>query len=101
MAVELRRNGLHLTGTPLSLDARRKAERSFVSHAHADHIGRHERVIATEPTLRLMAHRLGKAPSALSVPYRRSFELGPLVVELLSAGHILGSAQLRVTKRDG
>lgn len=101
MAVELRRAGLHLTGTPLWFDARRKSELSFVSHAHSDHIARHERVIATAATLRLMQHRLGKLKGALSVPYHRPFELGPLVLELIPAGHVLGSAQLRVIRADG
>ena len=100
-AVELRRGGLHLTGTALALDARRKCELSFISHAHSDHLARHERVIATTPTLRFMAHRLGKLSAALPVPYNRPFALGPLEVELLPAGHILGSAQIRVTRADG
>jgi putative mRNA 3-end processing factor len=100
-AVELRRGGLHLTGTALALDARRKCELSFISHAHSDHLARHERVIATTPTLRFMAHRLGSLPAALPVPYNRPFVLGPLEVELLPAGHILGSAQIRITRADG
>lgn len=100
-AVELRQGGLHLTGTALWLDARRKSELSFVSHAHSDHIARHERIIATSPTLRFMSHRLGRLPAALPVPYNRPFVLGPLDVELLPAGHILGSAQIRVTRSDG
>jgi putative mRNA 3-end processing factor len=100
-AVELRRGGLHLTGTPLWLDATRKQELSFVSHAHSDHIGRHERTIATPATLRLMQHRLGKLKSPLAAPYRKGFELGRLWLELLPAGHILGSAQLRVVREDG
>ncbi|MBX5481545.1 MAG: MBL fold metallo-hydrolase [Myxococcaceae bacterium] len=101
MAVELRRAGLHLSGTALWLDAHRKSELSFVSHAHADHIARHERVIATAATLRFMQHRLGKVKGALPAPYNRPFELGPLVLELLPAGHVLGSAQLRVVLPDG
>ncbi len=100
-AVELKSAGLHLTGTALWLDARRKSELSFVSHAHSDHIARHERVIATAATLRFLTHRLGKLQAALPVPYNRPFELGPLVLELLPAGHILGSAQIRVTRADG
>jgi putative mRNA 3-end processing factor len=101
MPVQLQRNGLKLSGTPLWLDATRKTALSFVSHAHSDHIARHERVIATAATLRFMTHRLGALPSALSVPYNRPFELGGLTVELLPAGHILGSAQLRVIRDDG
>src|SRR3954468_14170505 len=100
-AVEMRRGGLHLTNSVLGLDARRKSELSFVSHAHTDHIARHERVIATRPTLRFMEHRLGPLQSALPAPYRRPFELGPLNVELLPAGHVMGSAQIRVTRDDG
>lgn len=100
-AVELRRGGLHLTGTALWFDASRKSELSFVSHAHSDHIARHERVIATAPTLRLMEHRLGKVKNALPVPYRRPFQLGPLWIELFPAGHVLGSAQIRVIREDG
>jgi putative mRNA 3-end processing factor len=101
MSVELGRNGLHLTGTPLSLDATRKAPLSFVSHGHADHIARHERTISTAATLRFMTHRLGPVSSPLAVPYNQIFELGSLALELLPAGHILGSAQLRVIRRDG
>lgn len=101
MPVELRRGGLHLTGSPLSFDARRKCELSFVSHAHSDHIARHERVIATRATLRFMEHRLGPIASALPAPYRRPFEIGQLNVELFPAGHVLGSAQIRVTRDDG
>lgn len=101
MPVELRRGSLHLTGSPLSFDARRKSELSFVSHAHSDHIARHERVIATKATLRFMEHRLGPIQSALPVPYHRPFELGRLNVELLPAGHVLGSAQIRITREDG
>lgn len=100
-AVELRRAGLHLSGTDLWFDASRKSELSFVSHAHSDHIGRHERVIATAATIRFMQHRLGKVKNPLAVPYYRPFELGPLVLELLPAGHVLGSAQLRVVREDG
>src|SRR5581483_7090017 len=101
MPVELRKGGLHVTGTPLWLDARRKSELSFVSHAHTDHIARHERVIATAATLRIMEHRLGPLASKLPAPYHRPFKLGDLDVELLPAGHVLGSAQIRIRRPDG
>jgi putative mRNA 3-end processing factor len=101
MSVELRPNGMHLTGTPLSLDAKRKSALCFVSHGHSDHIARHERTIATEATLRFMCHRLGPVRASQAVPYQKPFELGSLVLELLPAGHILGSAQLRATRPDG
>ena len=101
MPVELTRKGLKLTGSPLWLDATRKTELSFVSHAHADHIAAHERIIATKETLALIAHRLKRRSAELPVPYCQPFALGPLTLELLGAGHMLGAAQLAVTKDDG
>jgi putative mRNA 3-end processing factor len=102
--IELHRGELRITGSGLHLDAKRRVPCAFVSHAHGDHIGRHDRTIATGPTLALMRHRLGEAKrrktEALPVGYRTPFGLGELTLELFAAGHVLGSAQLRVT-RDG
>lgn len=94
--VELVGGAIHLSDSVLWFDAPRRKELSFVSHAHGDHIARHDRVIATDATARLMARRLGAAPNALTAPYRQPFALGPLEIELFPAGHILGSAQIRV-----
>ncbi|HET9555180.1 MAG TPA: MBL fold metallo-hydrolase [Anaeromyxobacteraceae bacterium] len=104
--IELHRGELRITGAPLHLDARRRAACAFVSHAHGDHIGRHDRTIATAATLALMTHRLGEPKRRvkaehLPAAYRRPFGLGDLTLELFPAGHVLGSAQLRVTFRDG
>jgi putative mRNA 3-end processing factor len=101
-AIELSRGELRVTGSGLHLDARRRVECAFVSHAHGDHIGRHDRTIATAPTLALMRHRLGepkrRKTEALPAGFRAPFGLGELTLELFAAGHVLGSAQIRVTR---
>ena len=88
----------------LHLDATRRVECAFVSHAHGDHIARHDRTIATAATLALMRHRLGeprrRRAERLPASFRAPFGLGELTLELFGAGHVLGSAQLRIT-RDG
>ena len=100
--IEIHRNELRISGSALHLDARRRVECAFVSHAHGDHIGRHDRTIATAATLALMRHRLGepkrRKTEALPVAYREPFGLGELTLELFPAGHVLGSAQLRATR---
>ena len=56
---------------------------------------------ATQATVALMRHRLGatkKKSEALPVAYRKPFGLSDLTLELFPAGHVLGSAQLRVTR---
>jgi putative mRNA 3-end processing factor len=102
--IELHRGELRITNSILHLDAKRRVECAFVSHAHGDHIGRHDRTIATAPTIALMRHRLGepkrRRTEALPVGYRTPFGLGELTLELFSAGHVLGSAQLRVTRNE-
>ncbi|WP_242392698.1 MBL fold metallo-hydrolase [Anaeromyxobacter oryzisoli] len=100
--IELHHGELRVTGSLLHLDARRRVECAFVSHAHGDHIGRHDRTIATAATLALMQHRLGepkrRPTERLPASFRAPFGLGELTLELFPAGHVLGSAQLRVTR---
>jgi putative mRNA 3-end processing factor len=100
LPIELSQGQLKVAGSALFLDAHRRSECAFVSHAHGDHIARHERTIATRATVALMRHRLGPKVKgeALPVEYRQPFGLADLTLELFPAGHVLGSAQLRVTR---
>lgn len=101
LPVELRKGQLKVAESGLFLDAHRRSECAFVSHAHGDHIARHDRTIATPATVALMRHRLGARRAkgeALPVGYRKPFGLSELTLELFPAGHVLGSAQLRVTR---
>jgi putative mRNA 3-end processing factor len=104
LPIELNGGELRVSGTALHLDAHRRTECAFVSHAHGDHLARHDRAIATPATLALMRHRLGepkrKKTEALPALYRAPFGLGELTLELFPAGHVLGSAQLRATRGD-
>lgn len=87
------RDGVHLTGTPIWCDARRRRDVCFVSSA--DRVGRagHGQLIATPLTLAL----LGTAPGGhLGVPLRQRFTLGTLRLELIASGRGPGGAALLV-----
>jgi Cft2 family RNA processing exonuclease len=84
--------GLSLPDIGLWLDAGVPRPVSFVSHAHADHIGRHGAIIATPATARLCAHRQGAVPT-LTVPFEERREMEGYALTLFPAGHCLGSAQ--------
>lgn len=86
--------GLFLTPAQLGIDVRRRLPRCFVSHAHSDHIARHELALATAATARLYQHRLGPRHRVLEMPYRRPMELGGVRLTAFPAGHCLGSAML-------
>lgn len=91
--------GIHLTGSILWCDADRRRDLTFISHSHVDNIGKNRRILATDKTVKILTRGTGKI-DALTSPYRRSFTLGPLELEMHPAGHVLGSAQLLII-RDG
>ena len=91
--------GIHLKDTSIWFDAKKRAEFSFISHANLGSLAPHNKVIATPETLKLCERKL-KGSVALACPYGRPFSLGKAQVELIPAGHILGSAQI-VVEVDG
>lgn len=85
--------GLKLTRIDLAIDICRRQPRGFISHAHSDHIGRHELAFCTPATARLYQHRLGPR-LVKEMPYRRPLEWEGMRLTTFPAGHILGSAML-------
>lgn len=86
-------NGLKLTKADLAIDFRRRQPRAFISHAHADHMARHEYALCTPETAALYQHRLGRRRT-MPMPYRTPIEWGGLRLTTFPAGHCLGSAML-------
>jgi putative mRNA 3-end processing factor len=86
-------NGLILTKARLAIDFRRRQPRAFISHAHSDHISRHELALCTPQTAALYEQRLGPRRT-LPMPYRQTIEWGGLRLTTYPAGHCLGSAML-------
>lgn len=87
------RDGVHLVGTPVWCDARRRRDVCFAS-AHG-RVGRsgHGQLIATPATLAMVG---AEGAGHLGVPVRRRFTLGTLQLELIPSGYALGAAALRV-----
>ncbi len=92
--------GIKLTAIDLALDLRRRQPRGFISHAHADHMGRHELALTTPETGKLYQHRLGKARRVLEIPYRKPTTFGHWQLTTYPAGHTLGSAMLLADNGD-
>ena len=86
--------GLFLTAARLGVDVRRRQPRCFVSHAHADHIARHELALATRGTACLYRHRLGPHYRVQEMTYGVPMDFGSMRLTAYSAGHCLGSAML-------
>ena len=85
----------------LWLDCRRPQHVSFVSHAHADHVSRHEKILCSPITAHLLQARYRIARDRLWIlEYHQTLEWQGHDLTLLPAGHIAGSAMLHVRHAD-
>ena len=89
------RKGVWLPQVGWWLDAQTRTPRSFVSHAHSDHIARHPEILCTPATARFLHGRMPGRRTVTELPFGRAhpLEFG-VTATLHPAGHILGSAQI-------
>lgn len=85
--------GLELPAHGLWLDPWDARPFAFVSHAHSDHVGQHQEIIASRGTATLMKARLPGQRVEHILEFERTTELRGMRITLLAAGHIFGSAQ--------
>lgn len=92
-------NGIHLKGTGLWFDSKKKVGLSFISNADIDKFTPPEKIIATHETIKFLEKKVKKSV-LLTCPFYRPFSLGNLQVELIPSGHMLGSSQIIVDKSE-
>lgn len=85
--------GLKLTSIDLAVDFRRRQPRGFISHAHTDHMAKHELAFCTPATAALYHFRFGVRPVRL-MPLGVVQKWNEMELTALPAGHVLGSAML-------
>jgi DNA ligase-1 len=88
------RNGVWLPQVGWWLDAHFPVARSFVSHAHSDHVAPHGEILCSAGTSRLMQARMPGKRVEHVLPFGQTEQLTTdASVTLHPAGHIFGSAQ--------
>jgi putative mRNA 3-end processing factor len=89
--------GLYCAPGGFYIDPARPVDRAVVTHGHGDHARPgHRHVLATAGTLAVMAVRYGADACGRTQPlaYGEALRVGEVLVRLVPAGHILGSAQV-------
>jgi putative mRNA 3-end processing factor len=73
-------------------------ERAILTHGHADHARPgHRHVLAAKRGVPILAHRIGRPGTTIEgISYGDRREIGDAIVSLHPAGHVLGSAQVRI-----
>ncbi len=95
--VVLDSNGLYCKYGSFYIDPVQPVSLSVISHAHADHaVSGNHTVYATGATMAFMQLRYGKnAAKVFNISeYNAPFIIGSVKITMISAGHILGSAQI-------
>lgn len=89
--------GLYCERGGFHIDPRRAVPLALITHAHADHAQAGSgQYICTEASRPLLAQRLSATAQIRGVEYGEPLALADAVVSFHPAGHILGSAQIRI-----
>jgi putative mRNA 3-end processing factor len=95
-------DGLYCPAGAFYIDPWAPVDRAVITHAHGDHARAGARAyLCAAPTAPLLAKRFGTAALIESVPYGETVTIGAVRVSFHPAGHILGSAQIRIEGADG
>ncbi len=99
------RGGLYCEVGGFYIDPHEPVDTAVITHAHSDHARPgHRTYYGTRESLPLLQRRVAPpdapAPQIRGVDYGETFELGEAKVSFHPAGHLLGSAQVRV-EHDG
>ena len=99
--ITVRPKGLYCEAGDFYIDPWKPVETALITHAHADHAySGHQTYYATAISEGILRRRLGKDINLNGVGYGDKIKLGDTWVSFHSAGHVLGSAQVRVEHND-
>lgn len=95
--VVARPEGLYCPPGDFYIDPWRPVERAVITHAHGDHARRgHAHYLAHEDSAGVLRARLGDDIVLQTLPYGVAIEHQGVRISLHPAGHVLGSAQVRM-----
>ena len=95
--LEITDRGLYCSAGEFYVDPWRPVERAVITHAHSDHARAGSRsYLAAERGVEILRDRVGDEAAIQGVPFGQAIVHNGVRVSLHPAGHILGSAQVRI-----
>jgi len=92
--------GLYCAAGDFYIDPWRSVPKAVITHAHSDHARRGmKEYLAAKDSLGLLLTRLGQESPLVGLEYGETLRVNGVKLSLHPAGHILGSAQVRVEYR--
>ncbi len=98
--IEQREKGLYCAAGDFWIDPWEPVDRAVITHAHSDHAkAGHRQYLTMADGVELLRQRLGDEITVRGVAYGERVDINGVQVSLHPAGHMLGSAQVRVEHR--
>lgn len=95
--LEMTPAGLYCPPAGLYIDPHRRVDRAIITHGHADHAHRgHKAVLTSASGSAIVQHRIGPKTPIQRLGFGESLKVGDARISLHPAGHLLGSAQVRI-----
>jgi putative mRNA 3-end processing factor len=99
MMLEFREQGMYCPQGDFYIDPWRTVPKALITHGHSDHARwGHGQYIATHLAIPVLRHRLGDI-QVMGVDYGQTLMINDVKVSFHPAGHIIGSAQIRLEYR--
>ena len=95
--IDLTSGGLYCRNGDFYIDPRRPVKRAVITHAHADHArGGSQSYLCAQDSKALLQARLGREANIETLSYGEVLQVDSVKISLHPAGHILGSAQVKI-----
>jgi putative mRNA 3-end processing factor len=92
-----KQEGIYCPEGQFHIDPSRAVETALITHAHTDHVRKGSKhYICAKPLEGILRHRVGNKPIITAIPYHKKIKLNNTTVSFHPAGHMLGSAQIKV-----
>jgi putative mRNA 3-end processing factor len=90
-------HGIYCPAADVFLDPWKPVKRALITHGHSDHAhAGHERYLCTDVAAPVIRHRLNLTDQVQTVAYGERLQINQVIFSFHPAGHIPGSAQVRV-----
>lgn len=94
--IDFTEKGLYCAAGNFFIDPWKPVDKALITHGHSDHSRwGHRQYMSTHASVPIIKHRLGKI-NIKGVDFNESLNINGVKVSFHPAGHILGSAQIRV-----
>ncbi len=100
MLIQFTGNGIYCAQADVYVDPWTPVNRAIITHAHSDHARRGSRsYLAHHDSANILRYRLGEI-SLQTIGYNETINMNGVEISLHPAGHITGSAQVRLSYKN-